>query len=1169
MSRVFQHFGVWLSRIYRKASYLGVELSPEIRGVMDRLYAGESAVDQAERQAGEPLFKNPEEAGWTEEQYRNYADAHGMAVDKARQTVAAEMNAAAEREKTADFREEKGNVRDAVTEQIDARPEYTAIRSLRRGKLDDGTELTLSREALVQQYGEERVKALQQLHRGLYRNEGGVDADTAAEMFGFHSGEEMLRALEAAPRRPKAIEAATRDYLVNKYGDVRYDGTLNDRARFAIENDPRAGNLYRELRALKTRLAKVEQKAADTKAAMAAIALPPLEHYQVAAHDMIQSKASVDLQPYRYLNASRKFSRDAFEAAGKGDARRAFEAKNKELLNHFLFREAAKESEWFDKFEKQVQKSVTSRGIQQRMALGDAEDKRNGGVGDTRDQYNWLLARYKMGSGPKPARTLNDWAAQMYGDMMEPAIVHGILTEGNVKDYRSVPISELHDLSDALENIRHLSRMQYKVYVNGKLQDLNEAAHALAEGLRKNLPSKPVPVFEGKNAFNESRAALQGMDVWNTRMEFMMNKFDGGTRGPWHDYIWNQYQKAKGEEHALAHEVTQTIRDVMEAYRKSNGRRMEQKVMLPGMPPSEAFTMHELVSMALNMGNEGNRDRLLKTFQYYAPSKGWDPAAIGEIPRTMRREDWNLVQGLWDALKPIGERMVELEKRQTGLPPIMVKVEPFTVTLADGSQMELAGGYAPIRIDPEESLKGYDEEAGKTARNMMEKGYVRPTTSRSYTKERTGFGGALLFDYERVLSGHLTKAIKDITHREYAQSTYKLLTHPEVRQALKETAGRQWEAAMEPWLRSTVNNTNGSLDFGSGDPRPFMEKRRSNLIRASLAFKASTMLEQFTHLSRVKMFTGGLSYLKAMGSFWKNPAGVTETIRDLSPNVMRYRGEHLSRDYSTALEDIARKKGIAAEVSRFGMAAYKYQDHAISFPLWLAVYRDSLLKRPPEMPNEEASALAVHDADAAIRMGLGTGETGDLPPFLRSQDQLHRWLSMLSGFQNLGYNLVVHKAGDEAAREFRAGRYGSGAAKLTTGVALAWIIPNLVGAVASGHGPKKGENLGEWAMWQSLVGGAEMIYGLRNLAAAAEYGSLTPAGSFLKRGYEVGKGVKSDKEDKDWIGLGINALEFAGQYRGVPGTNQAAQMARYMHRANQGKIENPNVFGAVVGGGRK
>jgi hypothetical protein len=197
LQRAFHNFATWLGSIYRRASALGVELSSDIRGVMDRLYAGDTAVDRAEQEAGrQQLFESPEEAGWTEEEFRNYARGRGVEEEEARKLILSEMRDAAKRERTESWRVEKSSVRDAITTEVDKRPEYTAIRSLRRGTLDDGTALSLNRDMLIKQFGEQRVKDLQQLHRGLYRTEGGTDAETAAELFGFGSGEEMMRALE-------------------------------------------------------------------------------------------------------------------------------------------------------------------------------------------------------------------------------------------------------------------------------------------------------------------------------------------------------------------------------------------------------------------------------------------------------------------------------------------------------------------------------------------------------------------------------------------------------------------------------------------------------------------------------------------------------------------------------------------------------------------------------------------------------------------------------------------------------------------------------------------------------------------------------------------------------------------------------------------------------------
>ena len=122
------------------------------------------------------------------------------------------------------------------------------------GEGEDPTPLTLSKDELIKQFGAARVQALQEQHRGLYRVEGGTDAQTAAEALGYGSGEDLMQALESAPRRQRAIEQETRQYMTEKHGDIRYDGSLEDKARLALEHDNKADRLHKELTALQAKL---------------------------------------------------------------------------------------------------------------------------------------------------------------------------------------------------------------------------------------------------------------------------------------------------------------------------------------------------------------------------------------------------------------------------------------------------------------------------------------------------------------------------------------------------------------------------------------------------------------------------------------------------------------------------------------------------------------------------------------------------------------------------------------------------------------------------------------------------------------------------------------------------------------------------------------------------
>lgn len=1191
---VFLRFAVWLGSVYKKASDLGVELDDSIRGVFDRMYAAEEGVNRAAQESGPQLFTSPEEAGWTEEEFQKYAESRGLEAEQAKAEILRKLNEAAVRERTSEWREEERNAREALTAEIDRSPVYAAIRSLRRGALDDGSPISMSREDLVSQFGEDRVKELQRTHPGLYRNEGGIEPDTAAEVLGFNSAEDMMRSLQQVPKRSAAIEEATRDYMTAKHGDIRYDGSLQDQARMAIENENRAVNLYRELNALNRRnnpefelreakrelsrylkeqeseakqqrkLDSRDQKIADLKQKISDIqddarqakqenragmrfaqAVAPIESYRESAQQMIESKAVADLNPTRYLDASRKYGREAFEALAKGDYWGAKQAKSKELLNHFLFREATKAKEYLGKFDSYV-KRMQTKGVQAKLGLAGA---------DYRDQFNKLLFRYGLGAPPSeaPARSLAEWATSLYDEGKESAIDPSMFDETRSSNYRQTSVAEVRNLHDALVNIRHLASQELGMEVNGRKVEFNSALENMSARARESIKSKPRPVL------NENiTAGMKAGDLVNrgtallARTEFLMNRLDGGASGPWHDYLWNLAADSQGREYELQEEVTKRVGDALQNIPKKQRMKLLEKVNIDGI--TEPVTRRSMIAMAFNMGNDGNLNRLEKTFAAH----GWDTRAIEAVKSKLTREEWKFVQDGWDSLKPLGKAQAELEKRLTGLPPVMVKPVPFKVELADGSTMELDGGYYPVVMDSRFSSRGALQDAGKTAQNMMESGYGRAATSRGNMKERTGFGGPLNLDYEQVLTQHTAKVIKDISHREFMLTANKLLIDPQIRETLRDTIGVGNEAQMMPWLRTIINDRNGSTTQGLGDLSKLMNTARTNVVKAALGFKFSTVLLQLTHASSIFLHTSPGSYAQAMVDFVAHPKDMTEQIRELSPNEMSSRGENIDRDMRKVLQSGIEKKSVGDLWAKIGMAPVQFMDHMLSFPLWLAVYRDALAANT-RLPESEATYQAMHKADGAVRMGLGSNAPKDLAPVMRRND-LTKLLTTMGGFHNLKWNQMA----DVANRFGRDRNVGN----LTYGMMMAAVIPAIMGPLITNKGPKDDENKGLWAAKKALLFPAETMAIVNIALEAMENGGdvrFSPIASAVERAAKAGVHATADNPDKDWTGIGMDTLQSSMDLYGVSGTDQTFKVLRYARKAQQGQIDDPNVVEAVVG----
>jgi hypothetical protein len=117
---------------------------------------------------------------------------------------------------------------------------------------------------------------------------------------------------------------------------------------------------------------------------------------------------------------------------------------------------------------------------------------------------------------------------------------------------------------------------------------------------------------------------------------------------------------------------------------------------------------------------------------------------------------------------------------------------------------------------------------------------------------------------------------------------------------------------------------------------------------------------------------------------------------------MRFRGDNLDRDIRAVLQEPDLSKRLHPQGCGGGAFALEMMDHLLSHTLWKAAYRDSLDKYA-DLPIEEAQKKAVHEADSAVRLGLGTSAPKDLPAIMRS-NEFNKFITTLYGFHNGVYN---------------------------------------------------------------------------------------------------------------------------------------------------------------------
>lgn len=267
LAGVFARFKAWLTAIYRNVAGLGVEVSPEVRQVMDRLLATDDELQRTRQSAGmERLFQSAEQAGMTDREFAAYTKAADTARDKASQEMLAKSMTDIRHQRTVEWRDQAASMREDVAAEVDARPEMQALELLRNGKPRgsdaEPVPMRMSRAELERMHGPGTTEALPRSVPPLWTEKGGVHPDVVAEAAGFRSGDEMVRALmDLANRQRDAREAGdtlslrtgliedeVQRRMVERHGDLLGDGSIEAAALDALHNDQSLSLLGAEVR---------------------------------------------------------------------------------------------------------------------------------------------------------------------------------------------------------------------------------------------------------------------------------------------------------------------------------------------------------------------------------------------------------------------------------------------------------------------------------------------------------------------------------------------------------------------------------------------------------------------------------------------------------------------------------------------------------------------------------------------------------------------------------------------------------------------------------------------------------------------------------------------------------------------------------------------------------
>lgn len=1143
----FARFKTWLVSIYRSVAGLRVEISPEIRQVMDRLVATDEQIEQAQAGARlQRLFKTAADAVMTDREFAAYERTADAAKGQAERTLLDKTMADVRRQRTAWWKNEAAQVRAEVQPQVDARPEMQAMELLRRGKPRgsdaEAVPMRLNRADLEGMFGPGVTDALPRAVPPLWSEKGGVHPDQVAEMVGLRSGDELVRKLmglgeqqrqlreqgEKRGVRAYRIDQEVHDRMVQRHGEVLTDGSIEEEAQNAVHNEMKLRSMGVELQALGRRFREAPRGRDEMQVVR-----------DWARRTIGDKQVSDATAVHLYARAEAKAGKAAFDALDKADPRpeEAYRQQRARMLNHALFIEAKRAADDMDR----AQRTMT------RYAGADMLPGLDQGA---LDQIHALLDRLDFGkaSTREVARrqSLAQWVEGQRAQGLEPAVPDRLLDDAFRQHYSTMTVDDVRGLSDAVQSIAHLGRLKQTLLDRQDARNFDalvqEAVDTAGQLPQREASTRRNPGVGGtgldrlKAKLGTAGSVLRMADASLLKMEQVFQWLDGGDpNGVFNRVVFRRLSEAQVREADLQRDIAGKLRDLNAKLPKQGRAELDRLREVAELPDSRtgkpsSMTKGELLSVALNTGNEGNLSKMLK-------GEGWTAEGVrAAMDRHLGKSDWDFVQGVWDTVDGLWPQIAALEKRVSGVEPEKVARTP--VETAHGTY---DGGYYPLVYDPLRSTDAA-RNSGRSGAALFENDYTRATTSQGHTMDRTdGYARPLLLSLD-VLPRHLNAVIHDLAYREAVMDADRFLSAPAVRGAVEGALGREYAQQFRPWLQSIANDQ-------AIDPRgmAFWDKvahsARTNATIVGLGFRLSTMAVHGTSAALNSVGEAGLLPMaKAVGAFMRDPKGMRDFVYGKS-GEMRNRLDSVDRDMHDALADLHGDHGPLATVRRFSMMGVAMLDMASALPTWAAAHTEALKGGMDD-------ADAIYAADQSVRNAHGAGAAKDHSAIQRGSET-QKLFTMFYSFWNHLYNRQRDLVRD--ARSIRSvGDFGSVLARSFFYLVAPPIIHGLMSGGSSGQ--DDGEDGQGWAGWAAEHIGLGLVSGIpvvRDVASAAAHGQdyrMSPAADAISKVGHLGKDVGRalgfiDGEPSDrWV---RHALETPGYFLGLP-TGQAAGAGQFL-----------------------
>lgn len=950
-------------------------------------------------------------------------------------------------------------------------------------------------------------------------DEGGLHPDVVGELFGFGSGDELVKTLAAAEPPKSVIEGMTDTRMLQEHGDLATPAGLERAADAAIHNDARARFVATELKALQKAMS-VREKVPGQRNTVDVLARAARD-YATATIAKLRVR---DIRPGQYAAAEVRSAKAAAKAVG--DIAQATLHKRNQLINLYATKaayaaqdEVKSAVEYFKKFD------TVSKTLDPEYA----------------DQIHALLERFDLRASTSlkaidKRKSLVEWAQSQVDQGLEPDIPPELLQEANRKSFKDMTVEEVRGLRDTIKQIEHLGRLKNKLLTAQANRDFAAAVDEISASINLEAGDRQADTRTPNTVLGAKLVGLKNFWAEHIKTATWARIMDGGKDGgPVWEYLIRTANTAGDNEVVMREKATKELAKLVAPVLKE-GKMGGKGDFFPSI--NRSLNKEARLAIVLNMGNEGNIQRLLG-------GEGWTIQQLQPVLASLSAEDVKFVQAVWDHFESYRPAIGAKEKRVYGKEPNWV--EPTPLNTPHG---ELRGGYYPVKYDPRASERAESHEDAEAAKRQLAGAYTSATTRRSFTKSRVEevHGRPLLYSMDGIYNG-VQEVIHDLTWHEWLIDANKLVRNRKIAEAMRSKYGPDAHQQFKKWLEDNAAGDRGAQ--GAGEKT--LAYIRQGVSVSGLGLNVMSALMQPLGITQSMVRIGPKWVGKGVAKFIGSPLDTADAINEKS-DFMRTRALTRLREINEVRSQVKGRTKIREGIDASAYFLMMRCQQAVDIPTWWGAYEKAIAEG-----NDESRAVAL--SDQAVIDAQGSGGTKDQSAIERGGPGIKLFTTFYSFF-NTALNLGVQKTMNHESK-----------AKLAADYLLLYSIPVILGAALkdaltpgdSGdwddpeHIIKKliGEHLS--FLFGLMVGVREVTGAVQAATGTAQFGTdySGPAGvrmlaDFVKLGKQLNQGELD-------TGLRKAIVNTSGELLRLP----AAQINRTVNgiqALNEGKTQNPGAL---------